>query len=140
MMKTLVFILLSMSLFGSDFVPDQQMQTVIQSPEALMWQDDEQVAEQKISYKSAMSYCESLGLGNMTDWRMPTRSELMRIVDTQRTPTIFPVFAHTATECYWTISKNQNNRVSFIDFATGKAMNVIGIDHSCFIRCVRKMK
>lgn len=139
-MKLLACILLSMSLFGSDFVPERQMQTVTQTPESLMWQDDEQVSEQKMSYKSALSYCESLGLGDMTDWRMPTRSELMRIVDTQRTPTIFPVFAHTATECYWTMSKDQNNRVSFIDFATGKAMSVIGINHSCFVRCVRKTK
>jgi hypothetical protein len=139
-MKTLACILLAMSLFGSDFVPERQMQTVSQTPENLMWQDDEQDSEQKMSYKSAMSYCESLGLGDMTDWRMPTKSELMRIVDTQRTPTIFPVFAHTATECYWTMSKDSNNRVSFIDFATGKSMNVIGINHSCFIRCVRKTK
>jgi hypothetical protein len=139
-MKTLACILLATSLFGSDFVPERQMQTVIQNPESLMWQDDEQVSEQTMSYKSALSYCESLGLGDMTDWRMPTKSELMRIVDTQRTPTIFPVFTHTATECYWAMSKDQNNRVSFIDFATGKAMNVVGINHSCFIRCVRKTK
>lgn len=139
-MKILVCILLSMSLFGSDFVPNRQMQTVIQSPEAFMWQDDEQVAEQKMSYKSALSYCESVGLGDMTDWHMPTQQELFRLIDTERTPTIFPVFTHTATDCYWTLSKNSNNRVSFIDFATGKGMNASGIDHTCFIRCVRKMK
>ncbi len=139
-MKTLACIFLGMSLCGSDFVPEQQTQTIIQTPEALMWQDDEQVSDQKMSYKSALSYCESLGLGDMTDWRMPTQQELFRLVDAQRTPTIFPVFAHTATECYWTISKNKNNRVSFIDFATGKRMNMMGIDHSCFVRCVRKTK
>ena len=139
-MKTLFFILLSISVLGSDFVPDRQSQTVAQMPEALMWQDNEQVSEQKMSYKSALSYCESLGLAEMTDWRMPTPQELFRIVDTQRTPTIFPVFAHTVTECYWAQSNDHHNRVTFIDFATGKGMNGSGIDHSCFVRCVRKMK
>ncbi|MDD5052605.1 MAG: DUF1566 domain-containing protein [Sulfuricurvum sp.] len=139
-MKILASILLSMSLFGSDFVSERQSQTVIQNPETLMWQDDEQVSEQKMSYKSALSYCESLGLGDMTDWRMPTQQELFHIIDNERTPTIFPVFAHTATDCYWATQKEQNNRVSFIDFATGKSMHVIGLDYSCFIRCVRKIK
>ncbi|MDD4948739.1 DUF1566 domain-containing protein [Sulfuricurvum sp.] len=116
------------------------MQTVTQTPEALMWQDDGQVSEHKMSYKSALSYCESLGLNDMNDWRMPTQQELFRLVDTQRTPTIFPVFAHTATECYWNISKDQNNRIGSIDFSTGKSLNTVGIDHTCFIRCVRKIK
>jgi hypothetical protein len=139
-MKTLICIFVSLSLFGSDFISDKRTQTVTQTPEALMWQDDEQASGQNMSYKSALSYCESLGLNEMTDWRMPTRQELLRIVDTQRTPTIFPVFAHTATECYWATSKEQNDRVSFIDFVSGKSMNVIGLDYSCFVRCVRKMK
>lgn len=138
-MKIVVCFLVSMSLFGSDFIPDKRMQTVIQSPDALMWQDDEQVSQQKMSYKSAMSYCESLGLSDMIDWRMPTRNELFRIVDMERTPTILPVFAHTASDCYWATLKDPNNRVSYIDFATGKSMSVIG-DHLCFIRCVRKTK
>jgi hypothetical protein len=139
-MKTLICILLSLSLFGSDFVFDKRAQMVVQNPESLMWQDDEQVSEQKMSYKSAMSYCESLGLNDMTDWRMPTQYELFRIVDAERTPTIYSVFAHTATDCYWATLKDQTTRVGFIDFATGKSMNVIGINYSCFIRCVRKIK
>lgn len=139
-MKLFISLMLSISLFGSVFVSDTRTQTVVQNPDNLMWQDNEQVSEQKMSYKSALGYCESLGLNDMTDWRMPTRQELTRIVDTQRTPTIFPVFAHTATDCYWSMSKGQNNRVSYIDFSTGKGIHMIGTDHSCYIRCVRKTK
>lgn len=138
-MKIVVYALVCMSLFGSDFISDKRMQTVIQSPDALMWQDDEQVSHQKMSYKSAMSYCESLGLNDMIDWRMPTKNELFRIVDMERTPTVLSVFAHTASDCYWAMLKDPNDRVGYIDFATGKSMSVIG-DHSCLIRCVRKMK
>ena len=76
----------------------------------------------------------------MIDWRMPTRNELFRIVDIERTPTIFSVFAHTASDCYWSTLKDPNDRVGSIDFATGKSQSTIGLDRSCFIRCVRKIK
>ena len=137
-MKMFISVLLTISLFGSDFTSNKQM--VVQTQEALMWQDDEQVSQQKMSYKSAMSYCESLGLNDMTDWRMPTQQELLRIIDMERTPTILPVFAHTASDCYWAMLKDINNRVGFIDFSTGKSLNTIGLNRSCFIRCVRKIK
>lgn len=139
-MKTLICILLSMSLFGLDFISDKRTQTVMQNPDALMWQDDEQVSQLKMSYKNAMSYCESLGLNDMTDWRMPTKNELLRIVNIERTPTVLPVFAHTASDCYWAMLKEQNDHIGFIDFATGKSMSVMGLDHSCYVRCIRKMK
>lgn len=137
-MKMFISVLLTISLFGSDFTSNKQM--VVQTQEGLMWQDDEQVSQQKMSYKSAMSYCESLGLNDMTDWRMPTQQELLRIIDMERTPTILPVFAHTASDCYWAMLKDINNRVGFIDFSTGKSLNTIGLNRSCFIRCVRKIK
>lgn len=139
-MKLLIGLFITSTLFGANFTADKQTQTIIQSQVALMWQDDEQVSHEKMSYKSAMSYCESLGLNDMTDWRMPTRQELVGIVDKQRTPTVLPIFAHTASECYWTMGKESTNWVGFIDFSTGKSMRTIGLDHSCFVRCVRKIK
>lgn len=49
----------------------------------LMWQDDKETKRLKL--KRAKEYCRNLTLADHSDWRMPTITELLSIVDYTRT-------------------------------------------------------
>lgn len=56
----------------------------------LMWQRE---AGPNDHYDAAVSYCDGLTLGGYTDWRLPTRIELVSLLDFTRTaPAFDPVF------------------------------------------------
>jgi len=63
---------------------------VIDRVTALMWQRD---AGPDADYAGAETYCETLSLGGYSDWRLPTRIELVSLFDFTRTaPAFDPVF------------------------------------------------
>lgn len=133
-------ILAAALLWGSEFISDPTAQTVTQSSTALMWQDDLRAADKTMSYKSAVETCTTLGLAAATDWRLPTPSQLGRIIDPLRTPSIPPQFSHTASGCYWTYGSDARGYLTIIDFATAQRSSVPGLGQECFVRCVRKIR
>ena len=74
-------------------------------------------------WDDAEAYCNTLVLNGIENWRLPTFTELLSIVDYRHfEPAINPVFEHTAEGTYWTATdfSATRSRAWTIDFRTGK--------------------
>lgn len=98
--------------------------------------------EELRTWSEAAAYCDSLLLGGVSDWRLPTRIELLTIVDyARKEPSIDPVaFPDTPSANFWTATPMSNQfqspnayRVTF-DF--GHAWPFTKTDPA-HVRCVR---
>jgi hypothetical protein len=81
--------------------------TVTDTKTGLQWVKDHNVLGGKFSgemnHKTAQEECKKLNVGGKKDWRLPTREELLSIVDlTRRNPAVDPKFANTKSSWYWT--------------------------------------
>jgi formylglycine-generating enzyme required for sulfatase activity len=70
----------------------------------LEWQ--RHLAPERFSWRSAQQYCACLSLGGHDDWRLPSRMELVSIVDyTRQNPSLdASVFPETPFEWFWSAS------------------------------------
>ena len=121
----------------------------------LQWQDDTNHTDE---WLGAIDYCENLTLGGYDDWRMPNINELSFIIDTERIPTISPVFTNiknNTTSCtdgqsaYWSSTSriSDTNLSITIRFEDGMHKGLKKKqytnssdekrDENCSIRCVR---
>src|SRR5690606_34797912 len=67
-----------------------QPDVVVDNVTGLMWQREPSESQ---PYEDAASYCGDLATGGFCDWRLPTRIELVSLVDfTRENPAIDPVF------------------------------------------------
>lgn len=118
----------------------------------LMWQDNEPYTLQEekaynddINFKKVKSweyskkYCKGLSLGGHTNWRLPTRLELLSIVDNGRhSPAISSKFKNIALGYYWSSSSCVpcKGDAWYIDFIFGYT-NYHSKSDSNYVRCVR---
>ncbi len=110
--------------------------TVTDNVTGLIWQmtDDGDTR----SWQEALDYCNGLSLAGSSDWRLPTRRELMHIVDYGRyDPAIDPVFS-SRSFLYWSASSNASNPdfAWSVDFGGG-SVNSYDKSSSHYVRCVR---
>lgn len=94
------------------------------------------------SWTDAVAYCDSLSLEGASDWRLPTRIELLSIVDyTHKEPAIDAVaFPGTPVDGFWSSTKmfgvfNDPNAY-FVYFDYGQAIP-FAKSEPLFVRCVR---
>jgi hypothetical protein len=75
--------------------------TVTDNGTGLMWQSPP--AATTMTHPAAVTYCSTmLAAGGHHDWRLPTKIELLSIVDYGRSnPSINPVFASAVSDFYW---------------------------------------
>jgi len=70
--------------YGENDFSDSNSSTITDNATGLTWQQgDSQTA---LSWNSAISYCETLTLAGVSDWRLPNAKELQSIVDYTRSP------------------------------------------------------
>lgn len=121
------------------YLRDDGNQTVTDNVTGLMWQDDAWAQYTNKYWSAAFTYCSSLSLGIYSDWRLPTRSELVGIADYGRSsPAINSEFINTANYYYWsaTGSVSDATKAWYVSFDDGGA--VIGTkDYNRRVRCVR---
>jgi len=124
--------------------------TVTDNNTGLMWQqeDDNQTynwyqATGTISATynpSVIDYCGSLNLGGQNDWRLPTKTELMDIVDYSvpySNPSILNTyFPNTKQSNYWSSTVKYGSYPWVIDFSTGNSRRFQD-SSTTFVRCVR---
>lgn len=57
-----------------------------------------------VGFDAALTFCADLAASSNTPFRMPTRVELVSLLDRSYTPTIDPVFDETPADYFWTAS------------------------------------
>jgi hypothetical protein len=111
---------------------------VVDRVTGLVWQ--RALDEGMYTWAEATSRCACLSLGGHEDWRLPTRMELVSIVDfTRDSPAIDPVaFPQTTSEWFWTSSRRADDPslVWYIYFETGFT-NFVDEDQRYRVRCLR---
>ena len=129
-------VVLSMVMIGVWPVPsraefvDNGNGTVTDTATGLIWQQDGlrdlHGIYVKMTWKEALAYCEALGLGNKTDWRLPTIKELVSLVDTSRyNPAIDTTcFPNAALSDYVSSTTHApvTSGAKYVNFAYGYAM------------------
>jgi hypothetical protein len=102
----------------------------------LMWQQSDDGVER--TWADAGSYCDGLSLGGYSDWRLPSRQEIVSIVDYGRySPAIDPAFG-CRISWYWSGSTHAN----YPDYAWCVPFNYGAVYYSYkynseYVRCVR---
>lgn len=100
----------------------------------VVWQDTPSNALYKMSFKRALSYCNTLTHDNHSNWRLPSLKEFTSIIDKNRIPTIKSTFNYSSVGCYWSYTNNQIGSINFQEATTSN--HIRSIDQECFARCV----
>lgn len=106
----------------------------------LMWQDNEIISNK--TWSEASSYCSSLELGGFNDWRVPSRVELIDIIDYTKqspSPAIPSEFQYTRNGLYWTSNTYiaYTNDAYIVSFDAGSVLRIPKIG-TANVRCVRQ--
>ena len=124
---------------NADFVRNDKEKIVTDNATQMMWQDNEYTLTVKRSWQNAIKECEASELGGYTDWRLPTKQELVTIVDsTKKDIKLDEAFKNRSSYVYWSSSKPKGNLPLAwrVDFDDGKAH--WGAQRFAFlVRCVR---
>ena len=117
----------------------------------LQWQDNKEAKIYTVSGYAASDYCIDLSLGGYSDWRLPTKNELMSIFNYSKNspPFSYPEFKNIISidfsSAYWSSDIEKYDTDSYPKFAfkvdfSYKSRNPSIIDYMSFdghVRCVR---
>jgi hypothetical protein len=84
--------------------------TVTDMSTGLMWQQDTEIATW--SWTQALDYCETLELGDYTDWRLPNINELQSLLDYGKVNMSIDsgAFPNTSNTSYWSSTTHADSR------------------------------
>lgn len=109
----------------------------------LTWQrEDDKIYR---SWDTAFAYCENLNLASYSDWRLPSRKELVGIVDYSRfgpaldTAVFSDIISSSLNNTdYWSSTAAPNPGYWwFVEFHLGLVSVANGAHHGHYVRCVR---
>jgi hypothetical protein len=113
--------------------------TVTDNLTGLMWQQT--VPTGKYTWAQAVAYCPTLNLAGHSDWRLPSRIELVSIVDfgvTSGATINATYFPSTPADWFWSSSPlaGSSSQAWYVHFAYGNT-NFSVISDTSNVRCVR---
>ena len=99
----------------------------------LEWKAD--VSDKRMTWQEAKDYAASLGNG----WRLPTRTELLTLVDDTRCDLACSVFPDCPSEWFWTSTPwaGSSSYAWGVNFYDGCAYSVGDVGSYYRVRCVR---
>ncbi len=110
-------------------------ETILDLRTNLLWQDNEKVSK---DWNDAKSYCENLDLESKT-WRLPSKRELLTLVDFKYNTKINPIFINREANKYWTSTNYFNDSfayfVNFSDFEDS-SREIFNKSNNYSVRCV----
>jgi hypothetical protein len=117
---------------------DNRDGTVTDKVTGLMWQSPPETTT--MTQPVALAYCSTiLTAGGYQDWRLPTKIELLSIVDYGRSsPSISPVFGSTVSDNYWSstpVAGSPSNAWN-VYFLNGSTV-YYDVTTEYYVRCVR---
>ena len=126
----------------SDFI-DRDDGTIEHPATELMWQKEDDNTIRK--WGDAISYCESLSLGNFSDWYLPNIKELQTIVSYDRLdPAVNTTFfTNPKSTRYWSSTSviytdSGDTSAWTVDFNDGTVRGTTQKSYRYYSRCVRK--
>ena len=106
----------------------------------LIWQDNQDVAENNLNYDEDKTYCQDLKVDGFMDWRLPTLREAYTIVDlTRNRPALKNGFEIRDDSRYWTSTlfvKDPDKEAWYISMSYGEA-GAYKKSRVYHVRCVR---
>ncbi len=137
--KKIIFSLIFMVNFAdASYIKDSLKEIIIDTSSGLIWQDDINTKTLKKTWLESINYCESLTLGEYSDWRLPNFNELYMLVDTNLSDSVInPVFENTSTY-YWssTTYASSTQLAWAVYFVKGSDSGLAKTDLN-YVRCVR---
>ncbi len=120
-----------------DYTTNAAQGTVLDKVTRLLWQREP--APGLYGWAAAHAYCDALEQGGRSDWRLPTRMELLTLVDTRyQAPMVdITVFPNTTSDDFWT-SSDRGLGVSmrwYVDFEDGRTSSH-SLTSTFKVRCV----
>ena len=136
------YILLIICIFSSLHALEYEKSNniVIDKQNNLMWQDNDEVIEYLETAITAKVYCENIILNGYIDWRVPTITELINIIDVNEKNAINKNFKFSNPNLYSTNSSFMKDDLLLwaVDFKIGAITTDKKTDEN-YIRCIRDM-
>lgn len=120
---------------GEDWLQDRRT--------GLIWQDSSDNESLRMSIQDARQYCLTLEVETLTDWRLPTKIELLGIVDDALGTPLFDVFRHQFSfagyNYVWSASNEYINSVAVWKkyFKDGYSDENL-LSQESYVRCVHQ--
>ncbi|QOG12327.1 DUF1566 domain-containing protein [Arcobacter sp. FWKO B] len=139
MLRIITIFLVSLNfLLSSTLIKHDNEEIVIDTSTNLMWQDSIDNKMLRLSWQESLEYCEKLSFGGFDDWRVPTHTELLTIVEKNKyNPSISNVFTNTINGFYWTSTEVKGRSAAWyirFDFGRDGSINMTSKN---YVRCVR---
>jgi len=113
-------------------------EAVLDKQTGLTWARNADIAGKKMSWKDAKKFCQNIEIGNRKGWRLPTKKQMITLLDTSQSSPALPVghpFKNVGTiGCtYWTKTeqKDDNEIVWIVKMNLGIVMEYLKI-FGCF--------
>ena len=141
-MKNILWMIITISAFlSADFTRDSNG-IVSDNSTGLEWQDaysDNNNTMEQLNWSSALLYCEELGLGGNSDWRLPNLNELYSVVDlASSSPAMDSTFLTIASDYSWSsTSNNLSPEYAWVIYFNNGYISHILKSKSYNVRCVR---
>lgn len=107
----------------------------------LVWQDDKNSTKIKLNSLDAKNYCKSLSLATKNDWRLPTYTQMLTLINYYRyEPAKVDGLNNVRNDKYWTISSDATDISAnwYIDFTYGQTGTTLKYT-KLNVKCVRDL-